>query len=384
MKFLNYLKSDAIINIKSFPTILAMVLVVPLLLVFVNGYSQRSMDPEKVKPPKNTVYIEGNGKYEELIKNTFESPSFLGYIEIVKELEKADFILEMNEEFYESIESGKIIPAKLITNSREASTRSGFIISSITQSVLREQIKFDALEEKLIGRETDAQALIDNVRYKAVNESDFDYKSVKTIEENNSYKRAALNSVSILIVIWISYLSQIYGNEQTIGYNKRIASMPISAPTKYLVDIINNTVVLSLILMIYIMIMRFIGWGFEVNLVATIMAAFVLSFLATAFGYLITSVLPKALATSIVFMLMLLIIFMSSMAHLFTKSENINPVLEFIVKINPSEKIYNLFLLIGDGLNTHLVMQLFSFTTIALSLTILGAVLASVRKDVKI
>lgn len=387
MKMLNYFRTMILIMVKTFPRILIALLILPLLFAFINGYSQSYNNVEKKVYPKNSLYIDGkDNKYGIALSNGLKNPEISKYIDLVDNKNDADFILEIDEGFTDSIKMRKLEKLYLKTNSRSASNRVGLLMTSIIESILRTEIQNNLIEEAIISNPNLDIDILNNTIKKATSEplnTKTEFVETKTIR--NSYEKASLNSISFLIFIWISNLIAVHGNKQFEGFYKRMASMPVKPSKVYLVDYIGNTISFAMVFVVYIIIFRQLGWGFDGNIIHLLTAVMVTSMLATSIGSLISEIVPKTISNVIVSILIMIVALTSSLEQIIMSMEKPNPIFKFIKDIAINERIYTLFETVDAGAGISAISnEVLIGLAVTIVFVIIGSIYVDMRKDVKI
>ena len=236
MKMMDYFKSMMVIALKTFPMMLTALLILPLLFAFINGYSQRSHSPKNMEYLKNSLYIDGEGsEYGDKLIEILQDPEISKYIDVVENKTDADFVLEINEGFKDSVRSQKLEKLYLKTNSRSASFRAGLFMSSIIESTLTTLIQRDLMiDAKNSNPDLDIDALTESNKRIQNETLNMESEYIETKVIRNSYEKATLNSISFLILIWISNLIAVHGNNKYEGFYKRMASMPVKPSSVYI------------------------------------------------------------------------------------------------------------------------------------------------------
>ncbi|WP_425538299.1 ABC transporter permease [Microaceticoccus formicicus] len=385
MKMMDYFKSMMVIALKTFPMMLIALLILPLLFAFINGYSQRSHSPKNMEYLKNSLYIDGEGsEYGDKLIEILQDPEISKYIDVVDNKTDADFVLEINEGFKDFVRSQKLEKLYLKTNSRSASFRAGLFMSSIIESTLTTLIQRDLMiEAKNSNPDLDIDALTESNKRIQNETLNMESEYIETKVILNSYEKATLNSISFLILIWISNLITVHGNNKYEGFYKRMASMPVKPSSVYIIDYIGNTIVFALAFLVYIIITRLLGWGFSGNPGLLLIAVLVTSMLATSIGSLISEIVPSSVSNVVISLLIIIVALTSSLGHILNSIEKPNPLFKLLLDIGINERIYRLFKTVDSGFGS-MIFDVFLGIAISMAFVCIGAIYVNKRKDVKI
>lgn len=386
VKVLDYVKSLLSMNLKLFPLLFASIVAIPLMLVFVNGYSQRMQDPGRISVVKNSLYISDElGEYENKLVNTINNSDFKDYIELVKEPDKADYVLNIDREFYDSVTSDRLKPLSLIKNSRESSFKTGLIISNIIESILKPEIQLKNIETTASANQMNMENIKADILTAIDDKVEFSKSTVETVVIQDSYKRAALNSLSFLIIIWLANASIASGHDKLKGYYKRMATMPVNISQRYIVDFFVDSLTIAVLIIVYIFIINILGYGFGNNIAGILLAVIAVSLLSTGIGSLMNVILPKSVSNFFIAILVMLVVFMSSMANIYSSADNKNALIEILFKINASERIHNIFIVAGqNNIRASFFTEVLIYIVFSVILVIIGSIVVSHRKEVRI
>lgn len=385
MKMMDYFKSMMVIALKTFPMMLTALLILPLLFAFINGYSQRSHSPKNMEYLKNSLYIDGEGsEYGDKLIEILQDPEISKYIDVVENKTDADFVLEINEGFKDSVRSQKLEKLYLKTNSRSASFRAGLFMSSIIESTLTTLIQRDLMiDAKNSNPDLDIDALTESNKRIQNETLNMESEYIETKVIRNSYEKATLNSISFLILIWISNLIAVHGNNKYEGFYKRMASMPVKPSSVYIIDYIGNTIVFALAFFVYIIITRLLGWGFSGNPGLLLITVLVTSMLTTSIGSLISEIVPSSVSNVVISLLIIIVALTSSLGHILNSIEKPNPLFKLLLDIGINERIYRLFKTVDSGFGS-MIFDVFLGIAISMAFVCIGAIYVNKRKDVKI
>lgn len=293
-------------------------------------------------------------------------------------------MLEINEGFKDFVRSQKLEKLYLKTNSRSASFRAGLFMSSIIESTLTTLIQRDLMiEAKNSNPDLDIDALTESNKRIQNETLNMESEYIETKVILNSYEKATLNSISFLILIWISNLITVHGNNKYEGFYKRMASMPVKPSSVYIIDYIGNTIVFALAFLVYIIITRLLGWGFSGNPGLLLIAVLVTSMLATSIGSLISEIVPSSVSNVVISLLIIIVALTSSLGHILNSIEKPNPLFKLLLDIGINERIYRLFKTVDSGFGS-MIFDVFLGIAISMAFVCIGAIYVNKRKDVKI
>jgi len=258
-RFWIYLKTNVRADLKQVHILIGTFILIPLFFTWFMGFSFSSaFVPEtSVEPIQISVQNEDVGEAGELFNEMLTTEEMEEYIDVVEE-EEADFNVHIQPEYSENFEETPLTIEAQENSSSSEETMLTQLITDWQQAIVDQE----ALMAEVASIE-DPQ-VVNNLMTSLEEINEFD---VDTLFNTQSYASdAALTSNQFTSVTGLMYIllltlagsAQLSTNEDLKGTRKRMDIIPLSPKNKVLYDIGTNTIIYTVLTLIYVVIWRLI------------------------------------------------------------------------------------------------------------------------------
>lgn len=255
-----YLKNDLKLNMAQLPNLLMIYVGVPLFFTVIMGFSfSNSFIPEtSFEPIKIALVNEDEGEFGARLVDVFQAEEMAAYLEHVEDADDADFRVVIEEDYSNRLAQTPISihAAENTSSSQEAMLTQ--LVESYQQNLVNRIGLNDAMRD--VGRADSAEFLsVQLAEVEAIQVSNVFEK--KTFQSDAALNSNQFTSVAGLIFVFVLGMSSSVGlktQAELKGLRKRLEILPLTVFQDVVYSVISNTVIYTLLGIIYIGIWRLI------------------------------------------------------------------------------------------------------------------------------
>lgn len=258
-RFWIYLKTNVRADLKQAHIIIGTFLLMPLFFSFIMGLSfGTAFTPEvSIDPLQVSLQNEDEGAAGEALSDTLAAEEMEEYIEIVEE-EESDFNIQIHSDYSENFEE---TPLAIETKENSSTSDENMLTQLITewqQAVVDQDTLLREMET--IQDPQVASNLMESLEEVATlnTETVFNTKTYDSANALTSNQFSAVTGLMYLLFMTMASSVSMSTNNDFKGTRKRLGILPLSPKNKVLYEIGTNTIIYSVLAILYIVIWRLI------------------------------------------------------------------------------------------------------------------------------
>lgn len=253
-----YLKTNLRADLKQVHILLSVFLLLPLFLTFILGFSYSSsfVPDDSIDPIDISIQNDDTGELGALLLETLSSDDMTEYITMTAE-EDSDFHITIHPDYSDNIEDTLItINRKENSSSSEESILKQLIVGWQQALVDQEQLlsEIATIEEADIATLQASLNDISNVTLDSLFVPE-PYNSQTALTSNQF---TAVTGIMYILIMTLSGGAGMSTSKELKGTRKRLGVVPLSPKQVVLFEVATNTIIYTLIVMLYLIIWRLI------------------------------------------------------------------------------------------------------------------------------
>lgn len=299
---------------KNFFLTMLMMVLFPIIMVLMMSFFNSGMYEQPVEDLNIPIRIvdEDQTARSDLIRRTLQSQALHGLVDFSDE---PDFTITIPKGYEEALQTNQpaVIPIEGIV---DASGFQGETLRMIVDSLNTAQQTNLRLETAINSDSPDPAA---QQRIRTAVQAAQSSNSVQTHPYEPAIRITALENFSlqyiqlIFILFLTSYAAASKQQSETTDLDMRVQSLPVSPLFLQLSEMIASAFQIFLYGILYILIVRLLGWGFTGNFLQYTVALFFASFFVAGFSLAYTALVPRKWSSVLGSLLMMFILFFGGM-----------------------------------------------------------------------